>query len=206
MIVAYELCPHDNDTNMLGEETYCPPRSAGFHDWRFGQDGVPHPATCPTCGRKTDPDYVNPEYKAKRRTWDIGATYDGYDIVSKRFREFCRKYRWQGMTFVPLPADKDFFVLRLSKVLSFDSERRETRFEDRCPACGAFYNVIGANPVYLRGVTEPIHEGFFRSDLEFASGPEQHPLIIIGVGTADKLRKQKFQKFALEEIEECRPG
>jgi hypothetical protein len=201
MIVAYELSPHDNDTHMLGNETYRPPRSAGFHDWRFGKEGTPHPATCPTCGRKTDPSYVNPKFKAKRRTWDIGATYDGYTIVSKRFREFCRKHGCQGMTFVPLPADKDFFVLRLSKVLPFDSERRKTRFEDCCPACGAFYNVIGADPVYLRGVTAPITEGFFRSDLEFASGPEQHPLILVGVGTAEKLRKQKFQKFDLEEIE-----
>ena len=201
MIVAYELCPHDNDTHMLGDETYRPPRSAGFHDWRFGKDGVAHPATCPTCGRKTDPDFVNPKYKAKRRAWDVGATYDGYDIVSKGFREFCRKHRWEGMLFLPLPADKDFFVLRLSKVLAFDSKRRGTRFEDPCPTCGAFYNVIGANPVYVRGVTEPIKEGFFRSDLEFASGPEQHPLILVGIGTAEKLRKQKFQKFDLEEVE-----
>jgi hypothetical protein len=201
MIVSYELCPHDNDTYMLGDETYRPPRTMGFHDWRFGKDGVAHPATCPTCGRKTDPEFVNQKYKAKRRTWDIGATYDGYDIVSKRFREFCRKHRWQGMTFLPLPTDKDFFVLRLSKVLAFDSERRRTRFEDRCPKCGAFYNVIGADPVYLRGVTEPIQEGFFRSDLEFASGPEQHPLILVGIGTAAKLRTQKFQKFDLEEVE-----
>jgi hypothetical protein len=201
MILAYELCPHDNDTHMLGDETYRPRRSAGFHDWRFGKDGVPHPATCPICGRKTDSDFVNPKYKAKRRTWDIGATCDGYDIVSKRFREFCRKNRWKGMPFVPLPADQDFFVLRLSNVLPFDSKRRRTRFEDACPKCGEFYNVIGANPVYLRGVTEPIQEGFFRSDLEFASGPEQHPLILVGIGTAEKLRKQKFQKFDLEEVE-----
>jgi hypothetical protein len=201
MILAYELSPHDDDTHMLGEETYRPPRSVGFHDWRYGRDGVPHPATCPTCGRKTDPDYVNPKYKAKRRTWDIGTTYDGYVIVSKRLREFCRKHRWKGMTFVPLPAAKDFYVLRLSNVLPFDSKRRGTRFENPCPTCGAFYNVIGANPVYLRGVTEPIEEGFFRSDLEFASGPEQHPLILVGTGTAEKLLKQKFQKLDLEEVE-----
>jgi hypothetical protein len=201
MIVAYDLSPHDNDTHMLGEDTYRPPRSAGFHDWRFGKDGVAHPATCPTCGRKTDSEYVNPKYKAKRRTWDIGATYDGYTIVSKRFREFCGRHGWKGMTFVPLPADEDFFVLRLSKVIAFDAKQRGTRFEDPCPKCGAFYNVIGANPVYLRGVTQPIEDGFFRTDLEFASGPEQHPLILVGIGTAEKLRKQKFQKLNLEEVE-----
>jgi hypothetical protein len=68
MIVAYELSAHDDGTNMLGNETYTPPPSAGFHDWRFGKGGVAHPATCPTCGRKTDAEYINPRFRAKRRT------------------------------------------------------------------------------------------------------------------------------------------
>ena len=201
MIIAYVFSVHHDGTHMLGNETYRPPRSEGFHDWRFGKDGVAHPATCPTCGRKTDADYINPKFKAKRRNWDISATYDGYDIVSKRFREFCYKHGFEDMTFVPLPADKDFFVLRLAKVLPFDSKRRGTRFDNLCPTCGAFYDVIGANPVYLHSVTAPIQEGFFRSDLEFASGPEQSPLILVGIGTAEKLRKQKFQTLDLKEVE-----
>lgn len=200
MIVAYMISPHDDGTHMLGVRTYRPPRSAGFHDWRFGENGVAHPATCATCGRKTDPTYINSEFKAKRRKRDISATYDGYDIVSTRFRRFCEEQGWQGMTFVPLPADRDFFVLRLSNVLPFDAERRGTKFEDPCPTCRAFYNVIGATPVYLRGIREPIDEGFFRSDLEFASGPEQGPLILVGVGTAEKLKEQKFQKYALHAV------
>jgi len=201
MIVAYRLCVYDDDTHMLGPDTYRPVRTAGFHDWRFGKDGVAHAATCPTCGRKTDPDYVNPKFKAKRRSWDISATYDGYLLVSRRFREFCEKQGWAGMTFVPLPADNDFFVLRVSNVLPFDAQRRKTRFEDPCPTCGAFYNVIGATPVYLRGVTEPIRQGFFRSDLEFASGPEQHPLTLVGIDTADTLLKQRFRKLDLIKVE-----
>lgn len=118
MIIAYRFCVYDDDTHMLGPDTYRPPRTAGFHDWRFGKDGVPHPATCPNCGRKTDSEYVNP------------------------------KQGCEGVTFVPLPADRDFFVLRLANVVPFDAKRRKTRFEDLCPKCGGFYNVIGATPVY----------------------------------------------------------
>src|SRR5262245_49189494 len=201
MIVAYELLADDDDSHMLGDETYRPPRSAGFHDWRFGKNGVPHPATCATCGRKTDPSYVNPEFKAKKRAWDISETYDGYRIVSKRFRDFCRTEGWAGLEFVVLPADNSFFVLRLSLVLPFDSQRRGTRFEQPCPSCGEFYDVIGATPAYLRGITGPIRDGFFRSDLEFASGPEQSPLIFVGIDTAKLLEKQGFQKFYLKPVE-----
>ena len=199
MIVAFSLYPEDNDNEMLGDDTYRSPHSAGFHDWRFGKDGVPHPATCPTCGRKTDPDYVNPDFRATKRKWDVSGTVDGYTIVSKRFRDYCKAQRWKGMRFVPLPADDDFFVLRLTSVLRVDAKRSETMFEDRCPKCRAFYSVIGGAE-YLRGVKKPIKEGFFRSDLEFASGPEQAPLILVGIDTAAKLRKKKFQRFHLEAV------
>lgn len=200
MIIAYTISPHDDGTYMLGDETYRPSTSGGFHDWRFGKDGVAHSATCPTCGRRTDPTFINPEFKVKTRKWDISTTYDGYCLVSTRFRLFCEKQRWQGMTFASLPADNDFFVLRLANVLEFDAERRATRFENPCSTCRSFYNVIGATPVYLREINERIEEGFFRSDLEFGSGPEQCPLILLGVATARKLKEQKFQKYASDSV------
>jgi hypothetical protein len=144
---------------------------------------------------------VNPSFSAKKRDWHISATYDGYTLVSYKFRDFCRQHAWQGMDFVRLPADNDFFVLRLALILPFDADRRRTRFLDKCPTCGAFYGVIGATPAYLRGVTEPIQDGFFRSDFEFGSGPGQGPLTFIGLGTAEELRKQRFQNYYLKEIQ-----
>src|SRR5262249_31730646 len=104
---------------MLEGPTYRPARIEGFHDWRFGKDGVPHPATCPKCGSKTNPEYINPNFRPKKRRRDINSTYDGCIIVSKRFRQFCRRNRFKGLTFVRLPADKDFFVLRISSVLRY---------------------------------------------------------------------------------------
>lgn len=200
MIVAHILSPHDDGASMLGKDTYHPRRAGGFHDWRYGKNGNPHPATCPTCGRKTDPEFVNAAFKATRRTWDISGTYDGYCLVSQRFRDFCSKQRWPGMSFVPLPSDGEFFVLRLSIVLPFDAERRQARFENLCPECGMHYSIIGATPAYLRGISEPITEGFFRTDLEFGSGPQQWPLIVVGIQTAEKLQKEKFREYALHAI------
>jgi len=200
MIVAYRITPYDDDSFMLGDETYRSASPPTYHDWRFGKDGVPHPATCPTCGRKIDPDYVNPEFRANHRNWDIGATYDGYDIVSKAFRDCCRGNDLQGITFVPLPADPDFFVVRLSQVLRFDAERRGTRFEKLCPSCGKHNSVAGATPVFLRDIKEPIAEGFFRTDVEFGSAHEQGPLMLVGVRTAELLRMQRFRKCDLEAV------
>lgn len=200
-VLGYYLSVQDDDSYMLGPDTYWPPKSAGFHDWRFGKDGVPHLATCRTCGRKIDLTYINPAFRATGRKRDISTTYDGYTLVSIRFRNFCESQRWTGLEFVTLPADREFFVLRIQSIVAFDAERRGTRFEELCPTCGAFYSVVGATPVFLKDVKSPLQGGFFRTDLEFASGPEQYPLELVGVDVAAVLRHSVFRHFQLEPIQ-----
>jgi hypothetical protein len=199
MILAYELSAQDDDTYMLGERTYRPGKP-GFHNWRFGVDGVPHPATCPTCGRKTDPDFVSQSFRVKHRRRDVIATYDGYLIASARVRSFCIDRGDSGVFFVPLPADDAFFWLRSDRMIGFDTALRGTRFERPCHTCRTFYSVVGAHPVVLRGVAEPLLEGFYRTDLEFGSGPEQCPLVIVGIQTAQALRGTEFRGLELGEV------
>ena len=187
MIIGYQLSALDDDSAMLGPDTYRPSPRRGFHDWRYGSNGVPHVATCPSCGRKTDPNYVSPTYRVRKRRRDATATYDGYTLVSARFKADCEREGWGGIEFVRLPADDQFFWLRPNRIVEFDAVRRETRFEESCDTCHAYYSVVGATPVYLRDIREPLAEGFYRTDLEFASGPEQHPLIIVGPRTGEQI-------------------
>ena len=201
MVIAWHISLHFNDTYMLGA-TYRPKNPGRYYHWRFGTNGVPHKATCPTCGRKTDSKYINPDFRLKRRKWDIGITYDGYTIVSERFKQLCKDHRWKGVQFVPLPAEPGFYVLTLVNTVKFDAKRRQTRFEDWCRTCKAYFSVVGATPVYLKEVHEPILNGFFRSDLEFASGHEQHPLMIVGIETAKALKAAKLPKMHFEPIEQ----
>lgn len=185
---------------MLGECTYRVPREAGFHDFRFGVDGEAHPATCAICGRKIDPNFINPVYRVRHRRRDAVATYDGYFLVSRRFRALLEAQKWQGADLIALPADEDFFWLRPLPQVYFDAARRGTRFEDYCPKCCAYYNVIGANPVYLRDVHAPLPASFFRTDLEFASGPEQHPLVIVGPSIGEFLLKAHLPMLEISPI------
>ena len=196
MIVGYRLSIDDDDSHFLGDATFRPPRSAGFHDWRFGSAERPHPATCPTCGRKTDVDFINPTFRVRKRRQDVVATADGYCLASVRFRRFCEGQPWKGVAFLSLPSDPAFFVFRPTLVLPFDAARRATRFEAPCPACHAFYNVIGSTPVHLIGV-ERVPDGLFRTDLEFGSGHEQHPVLLTGAGSAEQLRGQRFAGLKL---------
>ncbi len=200
MIIGYAISAQDDDTCMLGEDTYIPASADGFYTWRFGSNGAPHPATCAKCGRKMDPDYLGASYRVKKRRRDITATYDDYLLVSTRFRNYCLERKYAGVEFAALPNDKDFYWLRPTRLISFDAERRKTRFEKFCDACGHYFDVIGATPIFLKDMEKPLTDGFYRTDIEFGSGHEQGPIVIVGPRTAHELKQQEFSGLELETV------
>ncbi|HWZ58949.1 MAG TPA: hypothetical protein VNW46_08255 [Gemmatimonadaceae bacterium] len=205
MILAYAITPQDDDSFMLGEDTYRPLDSGGFYDWRFGVSGAPHPATCATCGTKTDVNFVNDQFRVHNRRRDLTATYDGYLLASKRFHKHCVAHRYPGVEFVPLPADEDFFWLRSQRTVRFDAARRGTRFEKLCNRCGSYFNIVGAHPIFLAAVSTSLTDGFYRTDIEFGSGHEQHPIVLVGTNTAAELRALNLRDLELEAVEDEHP-
>ena len=143
----------------------------------------PHQLLCPSCDRKLQPSWVNPSYRVRRRRRDAVATYDGYMIVSKRFKQTLEESGHLGAIFDPLPADPEYFSLRSSRILPFDAAALPTRFEDFCSTCGAYASVVGARPLRLLGIDAPLAPGLYRTDVEFACGIEQHPLIVVAPTT-----------------------
>jgi len=154
---------------------------------------------CTKCGRILDKGYVNPKFELMKDNYDVSYTYDGYCVVSNKLKEFCARFHCEEVDFVPLPSVPGFFVFLVRRVVEFDSERRKTRFENYCDACRRFETVVGANPVFLKS-QEPLQNGFFRTDLEFGSGDEQHPLLLVGHETYERLRREKLKGVTFEGI------
>jgi hypothetical protein len=195
-ILAYMLGAQDDDSYMLGDDSYVP---AGdryqFADWRFGKGGVPHPATCGTCGRKTEDDFVDPSYRVNRRHRDATATYDGYFMVSQRFVDIARAHGCDLDDFVALPGDRHFYWLHPRRALAFGA-----RTERPCPTCQGFCDVIGPEPLFARDLAGPLAPGLYRSDLAFASAPLQGPIIVLGAETGEALRRAKLSGVELTPI------
>jgi hypothetical protein len=102
-----------------------------------------------------------------------------------------------GAEFVPLPADPDYLVLRASRVVRYDAGGKE----DYCAECAAYFSVVVPIPAFAVGAEQPLPPGFYCSDIEFASGHEQHRILLVGPTTGDLLRKHKFRGgFHLEEV------
>lgn len=204
MIIGYELTGHDNDSYMLGEETRraISDEEREFFDWRFTKDGGQHPATCPKCGRKLDPNYLNPAFKLRKKRLDVSSTYDGYTIVSTRFREFCEDAGVSNVEFISLPSHPTHFWFRVSHILKVDTEASHgIRFLYPCDQCEAYAGVFGASKLVFVGVGSTVPKGISRTDIEFAQAHEQAPIIILDPDLTVAMKAERFRGICLDEIE-----
>lgn len=135
-----------------------------------------------------------------KRTLDISITYDGIYIASNRFRRVYEKYALKGLKLSQLPNDIEFFSLKATRSLEFDTVRRKTRFVDKCSHCGLFESVVGATPVFLKPGYCIEEQEFVRSDLEFGSGDEKHPLLMCGGFAASVLIDEGLGGLNLESV------
>ena len=165
--VGYKLGGQDNDTYMFRDDS-CLPK-------------------CNGCGYRLDFSPTNPKYVLRKGKDDVSHTYDGQTIVSKAFKEHCERNGYRGIRFGAFENDPNHFHLILTQIVKFDAIRRKVRFENLCPQCGNYESVVGARPAYLL-VDKALDDGFYRSDLLFASGNEKHPLTLVGIQTRAKLK------------------
>ena len=135
--------------------------------------------------------YIDNKFRVKRNNFNMSHTYDGATIVSQKFRDFCLRHSYVNVKFYQIEKQPGFYLLKVDTIVEFDSQRRRTRFEDFREECKMYNSVAGADPVCLK-TKDCLADGFYRTDLLFGSGYEQHPLIIIGVET---FKKMKFEKF-----------
>jgi hypothetical protein len=143
-----------------------------------------------------DRSWVDPSFALARTDLDTSYTYDGYLIVSGRFRSVVGE---GNGNFQELPSSPGFFSLTAINELKFDTVRRKTVFDQPCSECGRYFVVAGAIPVFLAEITS-IPDVISRTDVEFGTGDEQHPLILTGPGLATRLRRGRLAGVELRAI------
>lgn len=176
MTIGFLLDGPDNDSYMLG--------------------GPGSPPVCGTCGLVSDRAWIDPGFQLRDKRFDVSATYDGYLIVSERFREIADG---PGARFIALPSATGFYSLIVDNAVPFDAARRKTRFEQLCAECGRYFVVAGATPAFLK-VDSLAADQLYRTDVEFGTGNEQHPLIAVGTAMGDRLRAARLAGLDLSPV------
>ncbi len=165
-VVGYTLQGQFNDTYMFRDNSLL--------------------AKCEGCGYRLDFSPTNPQYILRKGKEDFSATYDGQRIVTRAFKDFCEENRYKGVVFRNFENDPDHFHFIVIPEVKFDAPRRKTRFENLCPQCGNYESIVGAKPAYLL-IGQAMEDGFYRTDLIFATGNEKHPVLLVGMETKSKL-------------------
>jgi hypothetical protein len=174
-IVAYQITGNDN----------------GAHYFREAPESV----FCPACDSVNDPTYVPTRLLHVRSRYPFSYTYDNRPIATEAFRNYCLERDPDGLEFVRVNAAPELYVMSAKRIVEFDAQKRRTKFIRPCDVCGRFTEVIGASPGFLRNVDTPLDCRFYRSDLEFGSRRNKHPVLLVGPELRYGLEKHKFKSM-----------
>jgi hypothetical protein len=163
-------------------------------------ENAPPAIFCFQCNTILDKSYVPSALKLySGKLPDLGGTYDGQEMCSTRFKEFCEAEGLE-VDFYEIDMGKPFYHFKPQNILKYDILRRKTRFIGHCASCGNFAEVIGSTPVFFTEIFEPIQTGIYRTDLEFGSGSHKGFGVIVGLETREKMIALKFRGCTLVPI------
>lgn len=158
---------------------------------------------CPICASKLSRSIENPDFYLKKKNYDISITYDGFLIASDKFVTALKKVFMNNIfECVPIKADKryrgNYFKVEFRDILEIDQEKAVPEFGSVCSSCGQFEHVVGARGYYLHGA--PLGAGIFRTDIEFGSGFEKSPAIVVGVDSVEMLKVAGLKGVSLDPV------
>ena len=172
MMIAYRISGPFNDSYMFDSDSYV--------------------GDCAYCNARLEPK-INHSFVLQKRKYDVSYTYDGYFVVSERFKDFCTYTKQENLIFHSLASEPNFYVMETTTVLEFDYIKREVEFTNQCEHCGVYEEVIGSTPTFLINNKDIIEQGIYRTDIEFTSKKNRGSLIIMGIETLKEFRVQRFK-------------
>lgn len=96
-------------------------------DTEYMHDNENRPGICPVCHNTLEkiPDI---HYKVAKKRADILLTYDGYYIVTEKFKEFCKENKYSNITFTKLADSAGYYFFMPHEIYKLDYIHRKTRF------------------------------------------------------------------------------
>lgn len=176
--IGFVISPHSNNSFLLK-----------------GQKNLKR---CP-CGELLSRECDLSQFRLKKKR-DISASEDSELFASNHFRQVWLEFGGEGLEFEPLPAQPGYYHLVFNDILEFDSIRRMSRAEDFRPCCQRNVTFVGATPAYLKRPEALEGNHAYRTDLEFGSGDEKHPLLIVGLNVGLKLKGSKISGLCLADV------
>lgn len=185
MLLGYEISENDNDEFFLEDEEKLP------KEWLYKN----------TYEYNKLPAFL----KMEKRKMDVGSTYDGFTIVSERFKSLCSGAKFEGLEFTQLPNDSSFYLFRVNNLLEFDIEKGLINYEKFSKEYDKYQWIHGGSPVCLKN-KQPVPEGtIYRTDVFFGAGVRKSPVKMVGVETKKLIESWKLKGIYFSKIRDEYP-
>jgi hypothetical protein len=116
-----------------------------------------------------------PSYRIKQKKYHLSGSYDGFNVVSQKFKDVYDASKWQGLVFYPIPKNKDFYLIECTEIVIINQTERPVEFEGKCSECHQYIGIYGSVPPYINDpeIQKMKSDTFYRSDIEFGYDFEQ---------------------------------
>ena len=149
------------------------------------------PGLCPYC-HFTLEKVPNLEFRTRTKK-DIVWTYDGFYVVSERFRRFCDEQGFKDLIFIPLRKSPGHYYFE--PAMRFPIDFVNTIFEhegEPCPKCGNYKWFGGPHRIYSERLFEEDDNFICRTPEYFGDRDRKFFLIIVGLKTYRLMKEYGF--------------
>lgn len=161
-----------------------------------GEDGFVYgskdrPDVCPVCGNRIK-DVYDLHYRLNRKSTFM-YTYDGYNIVSQPFKDFCVANGYQGLSFTELTHYPGYYFFSAENVFELDPNK--ITFSGHQDCCGSADSVSSPLDSKKDGFEIESNDFICRSDVRFGDKGKKFFLIIVGLETEKKMKEFRLKKI-----------
>ena len=161
--------------------------------------GEKDPGLCEKC--KTRLEMIpNPNYRVRIKGRDFQNTYDGYYIVSERFKSFCEQNNYPDLEFTPVKT-KNFYVFLPQGIYQM-SHDLGIQYYTKNECCNTFKEVGCYNRLFVRdkNYVQENNDFIKRTDILYGSHSRKHYYIIIGIDTFQKMKEFGLKFYPLDDV------
>lgn len=166
----------------------------GLEPFRYWSDSPIAGVHCPACHGPVDHEAISSSVSIRGRSDVLYA--DGHLIVTDRFRAFCVDSGYRDVEFPCIDRPRSLFELRPTRIVDVDVELSEPILGSFCLRCGNFDCYLEGRGMFLRDVTRPLEDGFYRTDLVFGCSIGKHPIIVVAPMTRWKIEAEGFRRLS----------
>jgi hypothetical protein len=155
---------------------------------------------CPTC-HNTLSKIPNKDAEISIKRWDIACTYDGYIVVSDKFRLFCKHRHYPDLTFSPLPKSNGLYFFEPKGIFELDYEQYGTKYINKRDCCGTYDEIIGPPVIKSKDfLVNKSNDFIMKAKYYFGSYEKKGVVIIVGTETANIMKAAGLKGIYFHDI------